>query len=59
MALRDDLVFIVQVIILMSVIVASIINLSLGIGPERLWTALLCSCLGIILPSPKMTCKRI
>ena len=51
---RDEITFFAQVIIVYVVIVTCIINLSIGNGESNLWTALLSSCLGYILPSPKM-----
>ena len=44
----------IQVVCLMVVIIASIINISLSDSNLNLWIALLTSCLGYLLPSPKI-----
>ena len=43
-----------QVIILYTVIVVSIYNLTVGHGDSTLWTALLSSSLGYLLPNPSL-----
>ena len=53
---KSCLVFLCQIVIIYIVIIACIINLSVQNGESTLWTALLSSCLGYILPSP--TLKR-
>ena len=49
---KDEVVYICQIIAVYTVIIASIINLAIGSGDSNLWSALLSSCLGYILPSP-------
>lgn len=49
--------FYCQVAILSIVIVACIINLSLGNGNLTLWTSLLSSSLGVLVPAPKLRKK--
>ncbi len=51
---RSEITFFAQVIIVYIVIITCIVNLSLGNGDINLWTALLSSCLGYLLPSPKL-----
>ena len=53
---RSEVVFLCQVLILYTVIVVSIYNLTVQSQNSTLWTALLSSCLGYLLPIP--TIKR-
>ena len=53
---KSEIVFFCQVIILYSVILTSIYNLTKENGDSNLWTALLSSSLGYLLPHP--TIKR-
>jgi hypothetical protein len=55
----DHLLFIVQVIVILIVVITSITNLTLENGNLNLWTALLSSCLGYILPNPKIKPENI
>jgi hypothetical protein len=50
---KSEIVFFTQVIILYTVIIVSIYNLSVGKGSD-LWVALLSSSLGYILPAPQL-----
>ena len=49
---NEEIVFFCQVII--TVIVVSIYNLTIGHGDSTLWTALLNSSLGYLLPNPSL-----
>lgn len=51
---KSEIVYFSQVIVIYVIIVTCILNLSLKNGDSNLWTALLSSCLGYILPSPKI-----
>ena len=51
---KEEIVFLCQVIILYTVIVVSIYNLTVGHGDSTLWTALLSSSLGYLLPNPSL-----
>ena len=52
---RSEIVYLCQVLILFTVILTSIYNLSTGNGPNsNLWTSLLCSSLGYLLPNPTL-----
>jgi hypothetical protein len=51
---RQEVVFFAQIIIIYAVIIASIINLSIGGGNTNLWTVMLSSCLGYLLPNPSI-----
>ena len=54
---KSEMQYITQVIIIYIVIITCIINLSISNGDSNLWTALLSSCLGYILPNPTMKNK--
>ena len=52
---KEEIVFLCQVIILYTVIVVSIYNLTVAHDDPTLWTALLSSCsLGYLLPNPSL-----
>ena len=51
---KEEIVFTCQVIVLYTVIVVSIFNLTIGLGDSTLWTALLSSSLGYLLPNPSL-----
>ena len=51
---RSEIVFFVQIIIVYSVIITSLFNLSQGVEPQNLWIALLSSSLGYVLPNPNL-----
>jgi len=55
---KNEVIFICQVVILYIVIITCIINLSLGNGDSNLWTALLSSSMGIMLPAPTLSRRR-
>ena len=48
---KEEIVFFCQIIILYTVIVVSIYNLTVGHGDSTLWTALLSSSLGYLFPN--------
>ena len=51
---RSEIVFFSQVIVVYIVIIACIVNLSTHNGRTELWTALLSSSLGYLLPAPHL-----
>ena len=51
---RGEVVFGCQMVMLFTVVTASIYNLSVRDDRTELWTALLSSCLGYILPNPRL-----
>ena len=51
---KEEIVFLCQVVILYTVIVVSIYNLTVAHDDSTLWTALLCSSLGYLLPNPSL-----
>ena len=55
---KSEIVFFCQVIILYTVIITSIFNLTKGNGDSNLWTALLSSSLGYLLPHPTIKKKQ-
>jgi hypothetical protein len=54
---RSEIVFFSQIIIIFIVVVASVINLSLGNQSTEMWLIMLSTSVGAILPNPSM--KRI
>ena len=57
---REEFTFATQVIVLYTVILVSIYNLTTGTTEkDNLWTALLSSSLGYLLPNPAMPKKAI
>jgi hypothetical protein len=56
---RSEVVFVCQVLILYTVIVVSIYNLTVESENSTLWTALLSSCLGYLLPNPTIKTKHV
>ena len=55
---KNEVIFICQVVILYIVIITCIANLSLRNGDSNLWTALLSSSLGIMLPQPTLSTRK-
>ena len=51
---KEEIVFLCQVIILYTVMVVSIYNLTAGHADSTLWTASRSSSLGYLLPNPSM-----
>lgn len=51
---RSEIVFSCQMIIILIVVLAAIYNLSISGERVELWTALLSSCLGYVLPNPQL-----
>ena len=54
----DLILFSVQVLIIFVVIFTSLINLTFKYGNQQLWTVLLTSSLGYLLPNPKIRIDR-
>lgn len=54
---KIEVVFFFQIILIYIVVIVCVINLSIDNGNSNLWTALLSSSLGYILPSPSMNKK--
>ena len=55
---RSEVVYLCQVLILYTVIVVSIYNLTVESENSTLWTDLLSSCLGYLLPNPTIKTKH-
>ena len=51
---KEEIVFLCQVLVLFTVILISIYNLTTGHENSNLWTALLSSYLGYLLPNPTL-----
>jgi hypothetical protein len=56
---RSEIAFLCQVLILYTVIVVSIYTLTVESENSTLWTALLKSCLGNLLPNPTIKSKHV
>jgi hypothetical protein len=56
---RSEVVFLCQVFILYTLILVSIYNLTVEPVNSTLWTALLSSCLGYLLPNPTIKSKHV
>lgn len=54
----NGVAFYAQILLLYIVVITSIINISLGNESSTLWTSLLCSCLGYMLPQPKLKVSK-
>lgn len=50
----NEVLFIVQVIVILIVVISSIVNLSIQNGDSNMWTALLSCSIGYVLPNPKI-----
>lgn len=48
-----------QIFIVVIVVLACLINLTLKIEPQTLWITLLTSCVGYILPNPRLGSKNV
>ena len=55
----NEVIFLTQIIAIFIVIIVSLYNLSAKTGDDSLWTALLTSCLGYVLPNPKVKSAKI
>ena len=55
---RSQVVYFSQIILIYIIILTCIINLSLKNGDSNLWTALLSSCIGYVLPAPNFKEKK-
>jgi hypothetical protein len=51
---KSKIVFFAQIVIVYIVIITSLFNLTFRNGDNQLWTALLSSSIGYILPAPKL-----
>lgn len=49
---RAEIVYLCQIILILTIVFASIYNLTNQQGDQQLWTALLSSCMGYLLPNP-------
>lgn len=48
------ILFMVQLFLIITAVVISLVNLTLNTSNKILWTMLLSSCLGYIMPNPKL-----
>ena len=52
---RSEIVYFCQMIVVFSIVAVSLYNLTSSKGDGKLWTALLSSCLGYVLPNPSIS----
>jgi len=55
---KHEIIYFCQVIAIYTIIIACIINLSLGSDKDSLWASMLSGCLGYLLPAPKIQKKK-
>lgn len=55
---KEEVIYCCQIIVLYTVIIACLINLSLGSSQDSLWASLLSGSVGYILPAPKIQKKK-
>ena len=51
---KAEIVYLCQVLLILSIVLASIYNLTNHQGDQQLWVALLSSCMGYLLPNPSI-----
>jgi hypothetical protein len=49
---KAELVYFSQILVILIVVIGSLYNLTQQKGDQQLWTALLSSCMGYLLPNP-------
>jgi hypothetical protein len=54
-----EMIYFCQIISIFIVMITALCNLSYKTGDESLWTALLTSCLGYMLPNPKIKNNKV
>lgn len=54
MTKADAVTYYTQVVVIIVVVIASLINLSIEQEPSTLWIMLLTSCVGYVLPNPRL-----
>ena len=55
---QSEVVYFTQVVLIYIVIITCIVNLSRGAGDSNLWTCLMSSSLGYLLPNPRISTSR-
>ncbi len=51
---KSAIVFATQMVVVLTVVTAAIINLSLKNENKEMWISLLCSTIGYVMPAPKL-----
>lgn len=51
---KQEIIFFTQVILIYTVVIACIVNLSFAEENQALWSSLLSACVGYLLPSPTL-----
>lgn len=55
---RSEIVFLTQMLLIYTVVITALVNLTLGSKQHELWIILLSSCLGYVLPNPSIKKKH-
>jgi hypothetical protein len=55
---RSQITFLCQILIVAIIVVSALINLSLENGDKTLWSTLLASSLGYVLPNPSIKSRK-
>ena len=51
---KSEIVFFVQVTLIYVIVITSVVNITMGNDDGKMWTALLSSSLGYLLPNPSL-----
>ncbi len=55
---KEQVIYFCQILILYTVIIVCLVNLSLGVQQHSLWASILSGSVGYILPAPKIRKRR-
>lgn len=56
---KEEVVYFSQVIVILTVVIACLVNLSFGnTKNDTLWSSLLSGCVGYLLPAPRISKKK-
>lgn len=57
---KKDYLFLAQILLLFIVVIAAVVNISIGNDKQEIWTILLSTGVGVLLPNPKISkCKSL
>ena len=51
--------YLVQMLVIITVIITALVNLTFGYPHQELWISLLSSCIGYVVPGPKLKKKKV
>lgn len=55
---KEEVIYFCQVIVIYTIVIVSLINLSIGSTQNPLWASLLSGSVGYLLPSPRISDKK-